>query len=158
MLKLFLYVIPSGLDNADVDKTIGSFTYIDEDLEEEVGLLSGWTRASNMMEIARLRKMKIDDDWYIILYDNECVSIGLAHGLRIRMSFLEPDADVLIACKKYSEHSMVQAPRIFRSFVNLPEESLMPDKEAKHPLTNVPLRYDRMLDGWIYDQDSISKK
>jgi len=144
MLGITLYIIPSGLKNADLDKTINSFTYYNEDIDEEITLIKDVVRASSIRDIM-MRRNGNEDDWFIVVYDNEHITIGLAYAF---MNFMRGNADVLVVMKNVDEY-ITQSPRAFKNFVRLGQESLLPDKDAMSPVTKKPLVYVRILDGWI---------
>jgi len=143
MLEVTLYVLPSGLKNADLKRTVDSFTYYNEDIDKEITLIKDWKKASSIRDVMSRRNGN-EDDWYMIVYDNEHITTGLAYALHTHMN---SDSDVLVIMRNAGGIS--QSPRAFRNFIKLPAESLLPDKAAVRPVVGDPIKYNRVLDGWI---------
>jgi hypothetical protein len=131
---LTLFIIPSYAKNADVEKTIESFSGIDIDFKVVV--------ASDYMEINRYKGVC---DWFGIFWDNERIDDGLKGALPVFLSY--PNLELLILYKKEGVAEATWRVRMFRRKIYLLEDycplCMWANKEI-------------VLDGWILEHDNPS--
>ena len=120
-----LFVVQSCADAKDPAKTIASCAGI----------------ASEVHQVTSLAEVNSTDrvnDWYAVLYDNECLDEQLLEGLKV---FIEQsDADALVLFKTGDKPS--KSPRLFRRHITLQNNSLMPEQDVK---------FETVLNGWVHD-------
>ena len=137
---LTLYIIRSNEANANSDKTEESFSgmkYGEELVPIYTVLIDG---VSQIKE----HKLSRKGQWYIVLYDNEKITIGLKESIPMYMCMLGGQIGAIILVKKTRDGRLFQAPRLFRSHVDLDDASLLPPE-------SMGIKFERALDGWIVE-------
>jgi len=121
-----LFVVQSCADAKDPTKTIDSFGPM----------------ASEAHQVANLDEINSTaNDWYAILYDNECIDEQLKEGLKVFIT--QSNADALVLFKKRGDTAF-KSPRLFRRHITLGDNTLMPEQNV---------RFETVLNGWIHDID-----
>jgi len=119
-----IFVVQSCADAKDPSQTIDSFGPL----------------VSEVHQVASLDEINSTDrtnNWYAVVYDNECIDERLLEGLKV---FIElSKADVLVLFKKNAD-TMSKAPRIFRRHITLKDNTLMPEQDVN---------FETVLNGWI---------
>lgn len=84
--------------------------------------------------------MAVKTSWYMVLYENEWLSDGL---YQIIEHFTEnTSSDALVLFKKISDEKAAKSPRVFRRWVQLRHDQLMP----AHSL----ISYEHLLDQFMF--------
>lgn len=128
---LTVFIVPSCKDNANVKKTIASFTSID--IKCNTVPITNWREVNDY---------NCKGDWYGIVWDNECIDNYLKDALPIYFSYRNLEA--LILYKKISMVDAVWRYRFFRKSVYLKG-----DFAPQH----FWLSKEVVLDGWILEHD-----
>ena len=132
---LTIFVVPSFAENANVKKTIASFSGI-----------KGGFRVVPVADFSEINRHNKKDEWFGVFWDNECIDDGLKEALPIFMAF--PKLEILILYKKESKVDATWRKRIFRKHVFLVDDyrplCLWENKEA-------------ILDGWVKEHENTSK-
>jgi hypothetical protein len=131
---LTLFVLPSGMPNADLNQTVQSFN--------RSGIPFKTVQVTDWREINAYDK----DKWYGIFWDNEGIDANLETALPIHLGHNK--ADALIVYKRIAEKEAEYRPRFFRCAVWL--------KEGFAPLATF-ITYETILDGWIKEWVTLSK-
>lgn len=124
---LTLFILRSGSDNADSEKTEDSFGKV----------------VSKVIEVNALEDVDravVETPWYGICYDNEQIDERLRASLKVFL--LHSDADVLVFYKKLSDENVSKSSRLFRQSVSVRSDCLLPENEYA-------LKIDSILNGWI---------
>lgn len=128
---LTVFIIPSFADNADVRRTIASFSGIE-----------GGFRIIPVSDYAEINRNK-KDDWFGIFWDNEYIDEGIKEAIPIFTAFSK--LEVLILYKKESKVDSTWRKRLFRKHIFLIDDyrplCLWENKEA-------------ILDGWVKEHDN----
>ena len=122
-----LFVVQSCADAKDIQRTVDSCAGITSETH-------------HVASLAEINSTDRGNDWYAVLYDNECLDEQLLEGLKV---FIEQsDADALVLFKTGDRPS--KSPRLFRRHITLQSNSLMPEQDVK---------FETVLNGWIHDID-----
>jgi hypothetical protein len=124
---LTLFVKLTNEPNKSVEKTLNSLS----------GLYDDVYFIDNMIEINDYRK---ENSWYLVLYDNEFVNIDLKNAISSILK-MEVGLDAVIFLEVYPDGTMFQSPRMFKKYVILKKDCLMPLSKFSN--------LERILDGWI---------
>jgi len=129
---LTVFIIPSFADNADVRRTIASFSGIE-----------GGFRVVTVSDFSEINRHEKKDDWFAVFWDNESIDEGVKEAIPVFLSF--PKLEVLILYKKESKVDATWRKRLFRRHVFLTDDyrplCLWENKEA-------------ILDGWVKEHDN----
>lgn len=124
---LTLFVKLTNEPNKSVERTLSSLS----NLYNEVYFVD---------DINEINYYEKETDWYLVLYDNEFVSVDLKDAIGNILK-MEIDLDAIIFLEIYSDGTMFQSPRMFKKNVSLKWNSLMPVDKFSN--------LERILDGWI---------
>ena len=128
---LTLFVMPSGEENADINKTVRSFQSV---RPIELVTITDWTQVNG----------KADSDWFGIFWDNEHLAVDLSEALPFYFSNLTYDA--LICYKYIGEEKASFRMRFFRRHVHLTDDF--------KPL-RMFMKVETMLDGFIQSHANL---
>ena len=137
---LTLYIVKSGDPNAQNQGLIESFG-------EDISIPS----AIQAVRFNQIHSLKAITTWYGVFYDNEIIDIQLRESLRIFLTN-EILIDVYTVMKKHIDkessfgYRFTQAPRFFRSEIQISPDGLRPMKKEG-------IRYERILNGFIVPQN-----
>jgi hypothetical protein len=131
---LTVFIIPSHKENADVEKTIASFSGIDFDFKV-VGI-------SNPYEINRYKRK---DKWFGIFWDNEYIDEAVREALPV--FFSHSTLELLILYKKESMVDATWRARLFKRHIYLLNDY--------RPLS-LWLNREVVLDGWVKEHENTS--
>lgn len=138
MLALTVFILKSGRKQTDIEKLTMS---IPDSIH---------ARYVTIDRLSVIDDYKPETEWYMVLYDNEFISPSLAKSLHV---YMHHDFDFYIIMKRiYNDDGnmeVTQSPRLFRKPVKLSRDSLMPINSEK-------LKSERIMDGWILDEKSLS--
>lgn len=126
-MNLTLFILVTTEENRSIKKTLNSL----EDIDHEYIIVGS---------IDKINNSERKTDWYLVLYDNEFLSLDLSSALKSILTMNVP-FDALIFLEKYNG-KFYQSPRLFKNHVKLRENSLLPE--------NCSTKMERILDGWIY--------
>jgi hypothetical protein len=102
-----------------------------------------------LASVEAMLEHEINTEWYCFLHDNEWLELELSEALP---TFLEANIwDYYLVHKKVNIDGQIKffiAPRIFRNNVRLKLSDLTP--------TDVYLSNERILNGWILEEDRIA--
>ena len=124
---LTLFILKTSEENKSVKETFQSLEGIDHE-----GCL-----VKNIEEINNSEK---NTDWYLVLYDNEYLSVDLKEAVKNILTMDIP-FDALIFLQKDLVGKFYQSPRLFKKHVRLKENSLLPEDDS--------MKMVRILDGWV---------
>ena len=124
---LTLFIKTTNEPNKSLEKTLKSMS----GLYDEVYFIDN---------INKINDYKKEHTWYLVLYDNEFVNADLKEAIDSILK-MKVTLDAIIFLEIYPDDSMFQSPRMFKRYVSLKHDSLM-------PLDNFS-NLERILDGWI---------
>jgi len=122
-----IFILPSGSEHADAEKTLNSFF--------EFELIVYERKASSLQDIVDSEI----DDWYMIIYDDEQIDERLAKAIPV---YLLSQFEVLECYKQTTDKTGTLSPRLFRGHIKPQWDTLLPEN-----LQN--LKTTKILDGWI---------
>ncbi|MHA2047154.1 MAG: hypothetical protein ACW99G_20370 [Candidatus Thorarchaeota archaeon] len=130
---LTLFVIGSGEGNADIEKTIASFSGLSVD--HKVISVTGWRE---------INQYKDKDEWFGIFWDNECIDKDLSEFIPTYLSFR--NLELLILYKKMGVTEATWRDRFFRSHIHL--------LNGYRPMCMRRwLNKEVVLDGWVLEHE-----
>lgn len=138
MLQLrWLFILKTSKKNANQIICIGSF-----DPYYSCAIVVGSIELINQI----VRREKHAYDWYFVIYDDEYIDAPLNESLPILIQ--QRSIDFFVFMKMNGEGKISQSPRMFRTDIELSENSLIPKTEFSLN------RQTRILDGFIKEQDA----
>jgi len=129
---LTLFILQTALPKADAMATFRSLN----------GLAGYYYIVRNTWEINALNK---PEGWYLVLYDNEIVDKMLQASFKSFMVAQQFNAYTIMKKVEVPKRVVTQTPRLYRTDIELQENSLLPVEGTELKLT-------RILDGWILEQ------
>ena len=126
-MKLTLFILKTTEENKSLTSTTASV----DDLFDQFAVVE------NINEINGAFKK---NDWFLVLYDNECLSVDLKEAVKNILT-MDIAFDALIFFQKDTDDKLYQSPRLFRKHVRLKENSLLPEDDS--------MKMVRILDGWV---------
>jgi hypothetical protein len=126
---LTLFIVSSGKDNANIEKTTESLSGV----QGSIVPISSWWEINDYQN---------KDDWFGIFWDNEYIDNNLREALPIY--FLYQAKEALILYKKVSMVDAIWRYRFFRRSIYLGEDF--------SPLS-FWLNKEIVLDGWVLEHD-----
>ena len=106
-----------------------------------------WTVRVMVNNVDEINNDEKETDWYVTFFDNEFPNIDLRDAMRVVL-VSDPLYDVFIFMEKHSDGKIFQSPRMFRKHVKLQPNSFLPEPDQD-------LRYERILDGWVKQNDQV---
>jgi hypothetical protein len=112
-----------------------------------VSMIGLWDVRVVVDNVAEINEDEKDTDWYTVFFDNEFPNPDLRDAMKVVM-VSDPPYDVLIFMEKHLDDKVFQSPRMFRKHVKLQPNSFLPEPDQE-------LRYERLLDGWVKQNDQV---
>ena len=128
MIKISLFLLKSGAENADIEEAVKSVT------NKNVVPVYFY----HINSISEINEIEKQTDWFVVMYDNEIISPGLMDVLSIYLEHSKRDALVLFKKKNLT---LTKAPRVFRRHIELMPDNLLP--------VDTTTVFEVVLDGWV---------